>query len=88
MSIPTPADWGQRLRQHRQRVGLTQEELAELVGVNQTTISQAEIGNRRPEMETQAAIAQALGVPISELFPRSEEEASLAERAARCTEGH
>lgn len=88
MSIPSPSDWGLRLRQQRLAAELSQEELAAQAGTTQTTISQAELGNRRPELEVQVAIAEALGVPVSDLFPRTDEEAELSERASRCTEGH
>lgn len=88
MSIPLPSDWGLRLRTARLAAELSQEELAARAGTTQTTISQAELGNRRPELEVQVAIAEALDVPVSDLFPRTFEEAELSERAARCTEGH
>lgn len=88
MSIPTPAEWGERLRRYRLNADLTQIELAARAGRSQTTVSQAENGLVRPDAETQVAFADALGVSVTELFPRSEEEAALPEQAARCTGGH
>ena len=58
------------LKTARQLKGITQTELAELAGVDQTTISDLEIGrNLNPSWETVARIALALGVEPFELFP-------------------
>lgn len=58
------------LRRIRREKDITQERLAELVGVDQTTISDLERGrNRNPSWETVAKIAKVLDVSPSELFP-------------------
>jgi Zn-dependent peptidase ImmA (M78 family)/DNA-binding XRE family transcriptional regulator len=46
----------------RKARGLTQSELAELVGATQPTINRYEAGDRDPEPETVTALAKALGV--------------------------
>lgn len=49
---------------------LTQEQLEQMSGVNQTTISAIETGkNRNPSWETVAKLAKALAVTPDELFP-------------------
>ena len=55
------AEW----REHR---GLSQEALGGRLGVSDVTISRWETGKRRPDMDAQAAIAEALGIEIMDLF--------------------
>jgi transcriptional regulator with XRE-family HTH domain len=83
VDIPSPADWGQRLRQQRLAAELSQEELAARAGTTQSTVSQVELGNRRPDLDVQVALAEALAVPVTELFPRTVEEAELAAETRR-----
>lgn len=51
-----------RLREHRTRAGLTQEQLAELVGTRRPNVVAWESGRRVPQADTLAAIASVLGV--------------------------
>lgn len=53
---------GQRIKEARKKVGLTQKELADRIGVSTATIQQYELGKRQPKFEQMAAIADALGV--------------------------
>lgn len=53
---------GQRIKEARKKVGLTQKELACRIEVSTTTIQQYELGKRQPRSEQVAAIADALGV--------------------------
>ena len=53
---------GQRIKEARKKVGLTQKELADRIEVSTTTIQQYELGKRQPRFEQMAAIADALGV--------------------------
>jgi len=59
---------GQRIREARERLGITQEELAKLIGRNRETISHYEIGNRAVAVTELPALAQALKVPIGYFF--------------------
>lgn len=61
-------DLGQRIQCLRKDRKLTQEALAELVGIDQKNISKIENGNNYPSPETITAIAGALDVDIYELF--------------------
>lgn len=59
---------GERIRELRKAKGLTQEQLAELVGVEPRHISRVEGGYNSPSIERLARIAEVLEVPIQELF--------------------
>ena len=59
---------GEKLKDLRFRVGLTQQELAGKAGTTQTTIARIE-GNRvQPEVTTIRKLAQALGATPSDLL--------------------
>ncbi len=53
-------DFGTMMRQARDRLGLTQAELAEKVGVTQVTISNWEKGKSTPEGEQRARVEEVL----------------------------
>jgi transcriptional regulator with XRE-family HTH domain len=58
--------------QRRQERGLSQRELAELVGTTQSAIARLERGGRPPRIDTLLRIADALDCDLSvELRPRS-----------------
>jgi transcriptional regulator with XRE-family HTH domain len=57
------------LKSHREKAGLSQAELAEVVGVRQATISDLETGkSRRVELDLLERLASALGVKAAALF--------------------
>ena len=64
--------FGKRLAALRKARGLTQSELAEQIGVNQTAVGSYEIGRRRIPLSQVAPLARALGVPVSDLVEASE----------------
>ena len=55
------------LNEIRNKRGLTQEDLAELVGVRRSTISAIECGDRRPSMSVLMSLAGALGMTLDDL---------------------
>jgi DNA-binding XRE family transcriptional regulator len=57
-----------RLAAARVLAGLTQRELARLVGSREIEISRIETGRIRPCRETKRRIAEALGKPTFEIF--------------------
>lgn len=59
---------GEKIRKLRKEKGLTQEQLAELVGVEPRHISRVEGGYSSPSVERLAVMANVLEVPIKELF--------------------
>lgn len=56
------------VKEHRNRVGLSQEALARQLGVSRQTIVNIERGISEPRVLLALAIAAALGVAIPELF--------------------
>jgi transcriptional regulator with XRE-family HTH domain len=58
---------GERIRQAREQAVLSQGELAEAAGINRASVSLIETGRAKPRPSTLRRIAQALGVPASEL---------------------
>ena len=62
----------QDVAERRQELGLSQRELAELVGTTQSAIARLERGGRPPRIDTLLRIADALECDLSvELRPRS-----------------
>ena len=59
---------GLRIRELRLRKRLKQEELAELVGVEPTSICNIETGRNYPSFNNLEKIAEALGVSFTEIF--------------------
>lgn len=60
---------GERIWQSRKSTGVSQEKLAELIGVNNNTIHRAEGGRYAIGIDTFFAIADALDTPIEEICP-------------------
>ncbi len=58
----------------RKEKNLSQSELAQMIGVNQTAVSQWERGATMPTLDKAAMIANALGCTIDELYGRSESD--------------
>lgn len=56
------------LKKYRQQVGLTQEQLAEKVGVRRETIMRLEKAQYNPSLKLAVDISRAVGVPIEEIF--------------------
>ena len=72
MTTSTPSEsFGQRLRRLRKKAGLTQVELAYLVGVHETTIRFWEADKYSTTTENVKRLAEALGVPQAELLEGS-----------------
>lgn len=60
--------FGQNVRRVRTAQGISQEELAEQAGLHRTYIGSIERGERNVSLNNIVVIAQALRVPLSELF--------------------
>lgn len=59
---------GEQIKKCRNENKLSQKELGEKLGVSQAMIAQYESGKRLPKLETIQKIAEALGVPLNDLF--------------------
>ena len=92
--------YGERIAQERERLGLTQSELAEKLDVSQKSISKYERNNRRPNFETIAKMSHLFGVTTDYLLgissqdtaagsasPLSPEEEELINAYRRADEG-
>ena len=56
------------MKARRKEIGLTQKDLADLVGCNESAISQYESGKRQMSYETQLRVAEVLHMSVSELL--------------------
>lgn len=72
--------FGLAVREHRERMGVSQEDFADMVGVHRTYISTIERGKVGVGINVAYQLAQALGISLSRLFRdverRLEEEGS------------
>lgn len=59
---------GERMKQMRVRKNMTQDALAEAAGITKASVSNYERNQRQPQYPAVQAIANALGVSVSELF--------------------
>ncbi|GGW15688.1 hypothetical protein GCM10018980_52220 [Streptomyces capoamus] len=75
MPSAPPPDWvlarrravGARIRDARLHANLTQERLAELAGLDRQAINRIEQAHSSPKLDSLLLIAEALGVPLSDL---------------------
>ena len=61
--------FGKRLRQLREKVGVSQEKLAEMAHLHRTYVSSVERGKRNISLVNIERLAHALGVSLRELMP-------------------
>jgi transcriptional regulator with XRE-family HTH domain len=59
---------GPNLRALREKQNISQEELAQAIGVRQSTISEIERGNRTPSLPVANRLAEKLGVSLDALI--------------------
>lgn len=64
----------QRVREHRQQLGLTVAQLATSSGISKGMLSKIENGQASPSLGTLARVAAAINVPVTSLFRGLEEE--------------
>jgi len=61
-------DFARNLKQLRSKLGLTQQELADRLGVGQATIASYEAGTRHPKLNQVEHIAEVLKASIKDLL--------------------
>ncbi len=59
---------GVRVKEIRNKKGVTQERLSEMVGINPKYLSSIERGKENPTLNTVLKLAETLGVSLDELF--------------------
>ena len=69
--------YGQIVRELRLSKNISQETLADLCGLHRTYISDVELGKRNVSLENIEKIAKALGVSLTKLFERIEQNADI-----------
>ena len=57
-----------KIREYRAKLGISQEELAERVGVRRETIVHLENGRYNPSLRLAVEIAEVFGVTVEEIF--------------------
>jgi putative transcriptional regulator len=62
------------MKEYRTHLGLTQERLAEMVGVRRETIIFLEKGKYNPSLKLAYNVARALGAAIEDIFIMDEDE--------------
>lgn len=60
--------FGENLREHRHRTGLSQEKLAARAGIDRTYLGGAERGERNVALVNIVRLAEALGAPPADLL--------------------
>ena len=70
-------NFGRRIAELRRQLGLTQREIAVLVGVSTQAVSKWERGLSCPDMMLLDELASALGVKIADLFIDQENKEEL-----------
>lgn len=59
---------GKNLKRYRKDANLTQEQLAELVGIHPTYVGKLEIGKSNPSTKMLFRISRALKITLSDIF--------------------
>jgi len=67
-STKLPKTLGKKIQRRRKALKLTQEDVAEKVGVSGTYIGYIEQGRYAPSLEVLEKISRALKIPLSDLF--------------------
>lgn len=85
MADPFTSEVGERIRQLRTTVGLTQQQLADAIGMSRVSITNLETGRQNIPLDRLGHIADALGVPAGALVGEVDLDAmraAIAEAAA------
>lgn len=84
----TSEEIGARLRELRKRKGLTQEQLAEMMGVTPQQVHQYENGSSRLNTDKLQAAALAVSVPVASFFMGGDVESTLSEEEQMLINGY
>jgi transcriptional regulator with XRE-family HTH domain len=67
--------FGKIVRGRRERLGLSQEALADKAAIHRTYVSSIELGKVRVGLDVAKKVANGLGVPLNELIAEAEDPA-------------
>ena len=67
-AAPIRRSLGETIKAHRTRCGMSQEQLAEKLGVSRQAVSKWETGTAEPSTSNLLALAKAFGIPPEELL--------------------
>ena len=76
---------GKKIHYYRKRLGITQKELGEKIGVKHNTVSDYERGKISPEQDVLFALSGVFGIRVDDLFPQKKNTTDELERALRMT---
>lgn len=68
--------FGDAVRKRRQEMGLSQEDFADKAGIHRTYVSSIELGKVQVSIRIAAQLAEALEIPLSDLWRDIEREQS------------
>lgn len=63
-----------RLKEHRARLGVNQQQMGQMAGVSRQTISQIERGDYSPSVTLALKLAKLCGCTVEEIFTYEEDE--------------
>lgn len=66
---PLKVMWGQQIKRQRLHKGMTQEQLAQALDIDQAAVSRWETGDQAPSLASQHALVRVLGVDLRLLLP-------------------
>lgn len=72
--------FGERLKFHREKLGISQSELAEMAKIPASSVSHYENESREPSMTTLCRVADVLGVTTDSLLGRDQWERNIEGR--------
>lgn len=75
--------FGQAVRRHREKLGLSQEAFADAAGIHRTYVSAIERGKVQVSIGIAHKLAIALGTPLSQIWKELEQEMDQSESTRR-----
>lgn len=73
---------GERIQNYRKRAGLSQEALAEQLGVSRQAVSKWEVDAAQPELDKVVALAKLFGITTDQLLLGAMPDPQFAEKGA------
>jgi DNA-binding XRE family transcriptional regulator len=86
MADPITEKLAEKVRELRQKKGLTQAQLAEAVDVTNETISRLERGAYEPALSTAVSVAKTLGINLTDLTAAPEKVSAVSPVLRRITQ--